>query len=223
MAVRIQVDDEEDIKGDMTPMIDIIFLLLIFFILTTKFIPEEKVIASLLPTNKGQSSASTPLEEKHDVNVLIYPGVYERGQQPSWYDKDWKANYFTQEAVYRVSNRPHIKIDGDRLTQKTARQNEQLEQVHSYIYSELEAFEKPGAPRKEQDPIVIHCFSGLPWKYALAAYDAIRAFEAQKVGTGELRPEDILNAREVNFAPPRIRNYRKWEMGYELFEIIHMK
>ena len=79
MAVRIQVDDEEEVKGDMTPMIDIIFLLLIFFILTTKFIPEEKMIASVLPTNKGQASASVQLEEKHDVNILIFPAAFFMG------------------------------------------------------------------------------------------------------------------------------------------------
>ena len=41
MPVKIAVDDEEEVKGDMTPMIDIIFLLLIFFLLTTKFVEEE--------------------------------------------------------------------------------------------------------------------------------------------------------------------------------------
>jgi len=39
----------------------------------------------------------------------------------------------------------------------------------------------------------------------------------------DLTPEDMQTAREVTFAPPRIRDYRQWEMGYELFEIIHMK
>ena len=62
----------------MTPMIDIIFLLLVFFILTTKFIPEEKVIANLLPTDKGQSSASTPeVVETEEINIKIIPGIFQ--------------------------------------------------------------------------------------------------------------------------------------------------
>ena len=45
-------------KLDLVPMIDCIMLLLLFFILTTKFTADEKAIASLLPTDKGQ--APTP-------------------------------------------------------------------------------------------------------------------------------------------------------------------
>ena len=42
----------EEGKLDLVPMIDCIMLLLLFFILTTKFSAEEKAIASLLPTDK---------------------------------------------------------------------------------------------------------------------------------------------------------------------------
>jgi aspartate kinase len=35
--------------------------------------------------------------------------------------------------------------------------------------------------------------------------------------------EEMLEAREVSFAPPRIRNYHTWELGNEMFEIINMK
>ena len=31
--------------------------------------------------------------------------------------------------------------------------------------------------------------------------------------------EDLLSARDVTFAPPRIRGFHTWEMGKELFEI----
>ena len=38
-----------------------------------------------------------------------------------------------------------------------------------------------------------------------------------------ITPEELLAARAVNFAPPRVRNYAVDELGQELFEIIHMK
>ncbi len=229
MAPPVQMDDDEEVKGDMTPMIDVIFLLLIFFILTTKFIPDEKVIASLLPTNKGQSSASTPIEEPQNLNILIYPFGYTRGYQPSYYDAKWKEEGGGKNATMSI-NGEQINIDGFSLSQKGGEGsgsageslNEQLDQVHGHILNHMQKVEKGGV-RKDQDPVIIHCFSGMPWKFALVAYDAVRAYEADVVGKVELSPEDMQNAREVTFAPPRIRDYRQWEMGYELFEIIHMR
>lgn len=223
MAIRIERDDDDEIKGDMTPMIDIIFLLLIFLILTTKFIPDEKAIASLLPTDKGQAMASVKIEEPQNVNILIYPAGFTRGFQPSHYDQQWHANPKAESAIYRVSNRPEIQIDGRLLASRSEnKENEQLSMIHAYIHQHLAEFEKGAPTRKDEDPIIIHCFSGLPWKFALAAYDAVREWEKGKF-SGELTPEAMLNAREVTFAPPRIRDYREWEMGYELFEIIHLK
>jgi hypothetical protein len=100
----------------------------------------------------------------------------------------------------------------------------QVEEIHRYIETALEKYEANGKPRKEQNDIIIHCFSGMSWKYALLAYDAVRAYEG-KVGqikwTGD--PAELLAARAVNFAPPRIRNYAADELGQELFEIVNMK
>ena len=44
-------EDVGEGKLDLVPMIDCIMLLLLFFILTTKFSTEEKTITSLLPTD----------------------------------------------------------------------------------------------------------------------------------------------------------------------------
>ena len=55
-------------KPNMTPLIDIVFLLLVFFILTTKFIPEEKVIKQLLPTDQGSRSVQQEMiDEPEDI------------------------------------------------------------------------------------------------------------------------------------------------------------
>ena len=97
--------------------------------------------------------------------------------------------------------------------------------VHQYIKDNLTKFEVGNAAdRKAQAPITIHCFSGLSWKYALVAYDACRGYEGGVTGrrsTGN--PSDFDEAREVDFAPPRIRDYSAKELGEELFVIVHMK
>ena len=228
MAKKIEQDDEE-IKPDMTPMIDIIFLLLIFFLLTTKFLPDEKFISSLIPTDKGQSSArQQEIEPPQDVNVMIYPQGMGRGHQPSYYDNQWKTHRQTKLAMIRVGAGGEVEIQGNELgfNANDDRRWDEVNKVHGFLHGELEKREQGSALRKDEDPVVINCFSGLPWKYALLAYDAVRDYERTKTAASGVDmgdPKALLDAREVNFAPPRIRDYHTWELGNELYEIIHKK
>ncbi len=60
----------EEILMDLTPMIDVTFLLLIFFMLTIKFKILEGKLQSLLPLDKGL--ASTPAKiETEDVEIVM--------------------------------------------------------------------------------------------------------------------------------------------------------
>lgn len=56
-------------KGDMTPMIDVVFLLLIFFMVTTSLIKEEADLGIQLPTNTP-AVASDELPSKHVIDIL---------------------------------------------------------------------------------------------------------------------------------------------------------
>ena len=53
---------EEEYKMEMTPMIDVTFLLLIFFLLTIKFKVLEGKLAAYLPKDVGVNSS--PAEPK---------------------------------------------------------------------------------------------------------------------------------------------------------------
>lgn len=228
--INVRDDDDEEVEGNMTPMIDIIFLLLIFFILTTKFIPEEKVISNLLPTNKGTANASAPLEEVEQVNIKIIPGMFAGMtdiRRPSIFDAQWKESRNTATALYQVSGYEPFLVEGHNLNAKGGGNVEgAIEQVHEMLLSSMHLAEgnQYVQPRKDAPPVVIHGFSGLPWKYILVAYDAVRRYE--NLASGQARApttEDLLNAREVTFAPPRVRNFHEWEMGKEIFEIMHME
>lgn len=57
MASKVKADTE---KGDMTSMIDVVFLLLIFFMCAAKFKTLESKLQANLPKDMGESSAPAP-------------------------------------------------------------------------------------------------------------------------------------------------------------------
>jgi len=223
--------DSED-RVNMIPMIDTFLFLILFFMLVTKFTPDEKAIASLLPTDKGQSSgaSASPLP-KEQVNIAIYPAGMQKGYQPSQYrDQMSEAvakGSFNQSVFVRIGGADPIEIKGTPLSEQgvgSPVMKEQVAMLHAYVAQQLAKFEGTAPLRKDLPPVIVSSFSGLSWKYALLAYDAVRAFEASH-GGGKLNKsnEDLLNAREVTFAPPRIRNYSANELGNELYEVIHLR
>jgi biopolymer transport protein ExbD len=70
MAVK-ERDKFEEIKPDMTPMIDVTFLLLIFFIVTLKFKTLEGRLDSNLPKDMGTNTAEVDEIEKVDIVIQV--------------------------------------------------------------------------------------------------------------------------------------------------------
>ena len=223
-------------KIDLVPMIDCIMLLLLFFILTTKFTAPEKGIASVLPTDKGQSASppKAPVDPPKQINIVILPEGFVDGYEPSQYQAKLlqersrlsAQNGIFPTAVLRVGGSNGIVLDGSKLNGKNnAGAESEIARISGYIETELGGErEKPGVGRKEQDPIVINCFSGLSWKFALLTYDGVRAYEIKKAGAKMGNdPKEWDKQREINFAPPRIRNYSVKELGEELYEEVHLK
>lgn len=225
--------EDNTVPMDMTPMIDCIFLLLIFFILTSKFTPDEKAIASLMPTDKGQASAASPSPvPKEQINIKLYPAPMQKGYQPSEYQTQLKA--IKDQLGGRPINSVYLQVGGDDPIELDGRylvleggENVKAEvaKVQGYILDKIRARAVGAASQREEQPVVIHCYSGLSWKFALLAYDAVRNAEMQLIGANKaLASKDELEAaREVMFAPPRIRNYSTNEDGNELYEIIGMR
>ncbi|GHB99899.1 ExbD/TolR family protein [Cerasicoccus arenae] len=57
-------------KVDLTPMIDIVFLLLIFFMVTTTIVKEEADLGVKLPSSMA-APPDTPLPEQHYIDILV--------------------------------------------------------------------------------------------------------------------------------------------------------
>ncbi len=219
-------------KLDLVPMIDCIMLLLLFFLLTTKFTSEEKSIDALLPTGTGALTQAQPLvKPPEQVNICIYPAGLDRGLQPTDYAAKVRAIAGAGRALpaawLRMGKEDPLPIDGASLATGTVpEQLAAVERVHQYIKAALSQVESGDArDREHQCPVVINCYSGLPWKYGLIAYDAVRSYEAHAGGRGlsDVSTRNVEHAREVDFAPPRIRDYDPDEKGQELWEIVNMR
>lgn len=72
---RLNIDDEDDNEINMTPMLDVVFIMLIFFIVTTSFVKESGITVN-------QPTAQTA-ERKDQNNILI--GISPAGE--IWIDK----------------------------------------------------------------------------------------------------------------------------------------
>jgi hypothetical protein len=209
-------------KLDLVPMIDCIMLLLLFFILTIKFVPEEQAIGALLPTKQGQTQGP-PIEPKHAVDICIYPAGLERGMLPSDYEGAWRAAGNDPERAWlRIGTAEPIAIDATVLRASGGPAVEAaLARVHTYIAEALARAEiGAGTDRTGESPVTIRCFSGLSWAHALVAYDACRAYEARFAALGK-RERPLDGAREVDFAPPQIRDSSRHELGEELYGIVN--
>jgi biopolymer transport protein ExbD len=84
MRVPSRHDNErQPLEVKMTPMIDVIFLLLIFFVSTSSFQPPEEVLPTnmSLPGNTSETVEIDPLEE--DLDEVVVKVMWREGG-PRW-------------------------------------------------------------------------------------------------------------------------------------------
>ncbi|MBA3685285.1 MAG: biopolymer transporter ExbD [Planctomycetes bacterium] len=224
MSASAELDD----TVNMIPLIDCMFFLILFFMLVTRFTPDEQAIASVLPSNQGPGDRGDPtLLENPQINIAIYPAGLERGHDERAYaaavDGQIANGVFADAACVRVGGSDPVTVLGALLDRPNDAQKAHIDALHTAIANELASREEQGLPRAQQHPIVVSCYSGLSWKYALLAYDAVRAYEGSLAGGRINRSaEDLSSARAVTFAPPLIRNIQN-EQGRELEAIMHLR
>ena len=218
-------------KIDLVPMIDCIMLLLLFFILTTKFTADEKQIAALLPTDRGPGkplNREPVIKPPQDINLVVTPtgisrGLKEADYQHTWEEIDRLRGRTPPAAALRIGGSDPLLINGALFnSQDKAAVQAQVDVIHAYVAQELAAREEAG-DRTKQSPVNIHCFSGLSWGYALVVYDAVRAYEGRH-HPAETGKNAILadGQRTVTFAPPQLRNHSTKELGRELWTLTHL-
>ena len=101
---------EEKVDMEMTPMIDVTFLLLIFFMCTIKFKTLEGKLAAYLPKDVGVNQSDAEPMEKIDIYIRMEkPGrrvqarAYEKlGQEVAWNEGDGEFFLVDHEVKYQV-------------------------------------------------------------------------------------------------------------------------
>ncbi|NRA95599.1 MAG: biopolymer transporter ExbD [Planctomycetes bacterium] len=86
MARRKSTQDriKEEVKLELTPMIDVTFLILIFFMCTLKFKTLEGKLVSYLPTDKGLSNAPAVVEFEDAEIILKIEKKYWDSKSPDY-------------------------------------------------------------------------------------------------------------------------------------------
>ena len=88
----VQLEEPEETEMNMTPMIDIVFQLIIFFLLSLKFKTIDRRIESMLPKDRGLAATPTFPEDFLKVKIKVF-----------------RRDMADQEKAYTL-----IKIDNDR-------------------------------------------------------------------------------------------------------------
>lgn len=68
------IEDEEEMRVNLDPMIDCIFLLIIFFLVTTSFLKLEQDLSINLPIHSRELKVKTPPARPITVNVQYVAG-----------------------------------------------------------------------------------------------------------------------------------------------------
>ena len=68
------VEEEDEVQVNLAPMIDCIFLLVLFFLVTTSFIKLEQDLSINLPVQSRELKVKTPPARPIVVNVRYLPG-----------------------------------------------------------------------------------------------------------------------------------------------------
>jgi len=144
---------------DLTPMIDIVFNLLIFFMLSTKFIVPEGMIEAFLPKDKGQASG-TPQIDLNEVRIKLL--WYAPGGGPTKHEKNGRVVLKVGDEVF---NNPGD-LEGLPYPEKSP--------VWKALFEKLKAFKlgyKGGG--KKGLPVIIDARQQIPTKFVVSTLNEV--------------------------------------------------
>ena len=142
----------------ITPMIDVVFLLLVFFLLASRFKVAEGELKSYLPKDRGAGTDVSPID------------LYEVRLKLLWYD-DQKRPTTDRKAGHVV-----LKVSNDIYPEKTMMDSVtgKLETFPDWeaLYQHLLDFKSAyRGTRPKGLPVIIDARRLVPWKHVVSALD----------------------------------------------------
>ena len=154
-------EEMDEVNADLTPMIDIVFNLLIFFMVGTKFRTTEGLIKAFLPKNRGQGSG-TPTIDLNEVRIKLL-----------WYDSSGRPT--TGDGGLVV-----LKIGDQLFNQAGELEQNPIPEKHELwqnLASKLTEFKSGYKGTSEQGlPVIIDARKEVPTRYVvLVLNEVVRA------------------------------------------------
>ena len=152
-------DDEPQIQ--MTPMIDIVFQLLIFFMLACRFRTEEGQMHAFLPKNRGQGTSKSAVTSLYEVRVKLL----------------WVEPNSFRETSHPTNGRVLLKVKDVNIPNVTNRYGEVMpdfDRLYRIICTARDNF--PPSENFPTQPVIIDARPLVPFKHIIAALnECVRA------------------------------------------------
>jgi len=173
-------------EGDMTPMIDCVFLLLIFFIIAAKFITPEGHLDIWQPKDSGQSNSDpVELEELQDMRIYVRYGPSSDPDpvKKEKYSRDFelhldKKHFGTfpyQLREWKLASK-NEKTTGVNF-QKFKKVEKQIKEAFTALTEELQSQIKSGV----KSTMVLNIDPEVPYLFVVEAMNACTACELEDV------------------------------------------
>jgi hypothetical protein len=162
-------DGSEAFEINLTPMIDVVFQLIIFFMCAMKFKTLEKKIEAFLPKDRGLAKTPEKIEEKVQIKVIIKQEETEGVPHFVMFDQDIRADL--GPGVPRLPSAP-VKGDGkDMKAYNLARE----QHWNQYIQPKINEIKKKIDEYLSEDPTLpcqIDSGHHVRHEYVIAVLDA---------------------------------------------------
>ncbi|GIW72611.1 MAG: hypothetical protein KatS3mg102_2153 [Planctomycetota bacterium] len=167
MSRGLETVKKVEVKMSMTPLIDIVFLLLIFFMVASKFKTTEGKIQSFLPRDRGLGTSKAVVPTEVRVKLLWYDLS---GSQPTT-DKHGRAILKVERRVFptRVYNEDKCWIAGCGQNHGSP----DMDAFYQFILEQKARYQPPpGRDPARGLPVIIDARPQVPWKYVVRVVNA---------------------------------------------------
>jgi biopolymer transport protein ExbD len=196
---------EETVPQDppMTPMIDVIFQLLIFFLLTLKFSTQEGKMLSHLPKDKGLAPSDVVNPEINEVRIALCAdaaggGIKRHFEDKGGHDVEQNANLKPEQTLIYVENQPIGTVTKSTKDSDKSRDNhkvyEEAAKQAERIYTATPASSDP----TKKAPVKLDPDSVVPYEHVLGVLNALKRLGIDNV-------EFVGNPRLTKYLGPQLK------------------